>query len=446
MAEQPAGRDPVGWGDWGSEVRDDPFPHFAEARRRCAVQRARLVDGHDAYVVLGHTASRQALAHRGISKDMAAALEADPEVAAAGLPGPAFSRHMLNVDPPDHRRLRALVARAFTPARVMALEPAIRAIATDLLDALAEAAHSPVPVDLCAGYAAPLPFQVIGELLGIPVEDRPRLHDWFATLLGGWDGEPPPATVAASDGIVGYLAELVDAKRHTPAADLVSVLVEAGDGDRLTRQEVLSSLFQLVVAGHDTTTSLIGNGIVTLLDHPGQLDWLLEDLPRRLPGAVEELVRFTAPVPHATFRMTTEDTDLDGTTVPGRQQVLVCLASANRDPAAFERAETLDLSRRPGTHVGFGHGIHYCLGAPLARLEARVAFEVLLGRFPGLGLAVDRSDLAWTHGDGLVLRGLGSLPVHLGPASDSQAHDHTHTIRTRNTHTRNIHTGTGGTP
>lgn len=415
MSEGAGAHDQVGWGDWGPEVRDDPFPHFAAARSRCPVQGARLADGHDAYVVLGHAASRQALAHPGISKDMAAALETDPEVVAEGLPGPAFSRHMLNVDPPDHRRLRGLVARAFTPARVASMEPAIRAIATDLLDTVVGPADPQTAVDLVAGYAAPLPFQVIGELLGIPDEDRPRLHEWFATLLGGWDGEPPSAAVAASDGIVGFLGDLVDAKRRTPAADLVSVLVEAGDGDRLTRQEVLSSLFQLVVAGHDTTTSLIGNGIVALLEHPDQLAWLLEDLPARVPGAVEELVRFTAPVPHATFRMTTEDTDLDGTTVPGRQQVLVCLASANRDPAAFEDPETLDLSRRPGTHVGFGHGIHYCLGAPLARLEARVAFEVLVGRFPGLRLAVDRSALAWTHGDGLVLRGLGSLPVHLGP-------------------------------
>ncbi len=420
MTEGRGAHDPVGWGDWGSGVRDDPFPHFADARRRGHVQRARLVDGHDAYVVLGHAASRQALAHPGLSKDMAAAIEADPEVVAAGLPGPAFSRHMLNVDPPDHRRLRSLVARAFAPARVAALEPAIRDVATDLLDAMVDPADPQTTVDLVAGYAAPLPFQVIGELLGIPAQDRPRVHDWFTTLLGGWEGEPPPAAVSASDGIVGYLGDLVDDKRRTPAADLVSVVVEASGGDRLTRQEVLSSLFQLVVAGHDTTTSLIGNGIVALLDHPEQLAWLLEDLPARLPGAVEELVRFTAPVPHATFRMTTEDTDLDGTLVPGRRQVLVSLASANRDPAAFERAETLDLSRRPSTHVGFGHGIHYCLGAPLARLEARIAFGLLLARFPGLGLAVDRSALAWTHGDGLVLRGLGSLPVRLGPDRGSE--------------------------
>lgn len=413
MAESAATSALVGWGDWGTAVRDDPFAHFAEARRRCPVQPVRLADGHDAYVVLGHAAARQALADPSISKDMASALRSDPEVVAEGLPGPAYSRHMLNVDPPDHRRLRSLVARAFTPARVAALEAPIRKIAAHLLDTLAVPTDPDTVVDLVAGFAAPLPFQVIGELLGIPAADRPRLHDWFATLLGGWEGEPPPAAVAASDGIVGYLGDLVDAPRRAPTG-LVSVLVEAGDDGRITRQEILSSLFQLVVAGHDTTTSLIGNGVVALLDHPDQLAWLREDLAHRLPGAVEELVRYTAPVPHATFRVTTDDLGLDGGLVPRHQQVLVCLAAANRDPTAFADPDRLDLSRRPGTHVGFGHGIHYCLGAPLARLEARVALDLLLSRFPGLALGVERSALAWSSGDGLVLRGLASLPLRLG--------------------------------
>src|SRR6185437_2772819 len=174
---------------------------------------------------------------------------------------PEFSRHMLNVDPPDHTRLRRLVSRAFTPGRVAALEPAIRAIAGGLLDELA-AAGPGATVDLIEGYAYPLPFGVIGELLGIPAADRPRLHAWFQVLLSGWVGDPPPEAVQASDGIVAYLGDLVDAKRQRPAGDLVSALVTATDGDALTRQELLSSLFQLIVAGHDTTASLIGNGVV----------------------------------------------------------------------------------------------------------------------------------------------------------------------------------------
>ena len=215
-------------------------------------------------------------------------------------------------------------------------------------------------------------------------------------------------------GIGQQRLELADAKRHSPADDLVSVLVAAED-EALTTQELLSSLFQLVVAGHDTTASLIGNSVVALLDHPGQLHELLTD-PGRLPAAVDELIRFTAPVPHATFRVTTEPVTLAGAHIPAGEQVLVCLAAANRDPARFPAPDVLDIGREDGPNLGLGHGIHYCLGAPLARLEAKVAFEELLGRHPGLRLAVDRDALAWAHGDGLVLRGLVSLPVVLGPA------------------------------
>jgi cytochrome P450 len=400
------------WGGWVPAIRDDPFGHFAQARARCPVQRVRLADGHPARVVLGFDAARQALSDPRISKDMLAALQDNSEVVAEGLPGPEFSRHMLNVDPPDHTRLRRLVSRAFVPPRVAALEPAIRAIAEGLLDELAQVGPEGT-VDLVEGYAYPLPFQVIGELLGIPEADRPDLHAWFGVLLTGWAGDPPAEAVEASDQIVAYLRELAAAKRRSPGNDLVSVLVAASD-DALTTQELLSSLFQLVVAGHDTTASLIGNGVVALLDHPGQLQALLADLGQ-LPAAIDELIRFTAPVPHATFRVTAEAVTVDGVQIPAHEQVLVCLGSANRDPGRFPSPDILDIGRRDGPNLGFGHGIHYCLGAPLARLEAKVAFEALLGRHPGLRLAVGRDALAWAHGDGLVLRGLVSLPVVLGP-------------------------------
>ena len=403
------------WGGWAPAIRDDPAGHFAQARARCPVQRVRLADGHPAWVVLGYDAARQALGDPRISKDMLAALAADGEVVAEGLPGPSFSRHMLNVDPPDHTRLRRLVSRAFVPGRIAALEPAIRALARGLLDELDAVAA----VDLVEGYAYPLPFGVIGELLGIPAADRPRLHGWFQVLLTGWpaSGDPPPEAVAASDGIVAYLGDLVEDKRRRPADDLVSVLVAAAE---LSTQELLSSLFQLVVAGHDTTASLIGNGVVALLDHPGQLEAVLAD-PGLLPAAIDELIRFTAPVPHATFRVTTGLVSLGGAQIPAGEQVLVCLASANRDPSRYPSPDILDIGRGDGPNLGLGHGIHYCLGAPLARLEARVAFEELLGRHPGLRLAVGRDALAWTRGDGLVLRGLASLPVVLGPSGGAGA-------------------------
>jgi cytochrome P450 len=401
------------WGGWEPAIRDDPFGLFAEARARCPVQRVRLADGHPAWVVLGYDAGRQALADPRISKDMLAALEDNGDVVAEGLPGPEFSRHMLNVDPPDHTRLRRLVSRAFVPSRVAALEQAVRGIADALLDELDDAGPG-ATVDLVQGYAHPLPFAVIGELLGIPPADRPDLHAWFGVLLTGWAGEPPAEAVEASDKIVAYLRELVDTKRRNPAQDLVSVLVAASD-DALTTQELLSTLFQLVVAGHDTTASLIGNGVVALLDHPDQLQALLAD-PGQLPAAIDELIRFTAPVPHATFRVTAEPVTVDGVVIPAHEQVLVCLGSANRDPGRFPAPDVLDIGRSNGPNLGFGHGAHYCLGAPLARLEARVAFETLLGRHPGLRLAGDRGTLAWAHGDGLVLRGLVSLPIVLGPA------------------------------
>jgi cytochrome P450 len=343
------------WGGWSPAIRDDPFAHFAAARARCPVQRARLADGHPAWIVLGYDAARQALTDPRISKDMLAALQANGDVVAEGLPGPEFSRHMLNVDPPDHTRLRRLVSRAFVPSRIAALEPAIRAIASELLDDL-EATGPDTTVDLVEGYAHPLPFRVIGELLGIPPADRPQLHAWFQVLLTGWAGDPPPEAVRASDGIVAYLRELVDTRRKIPADDLVSVLVAAED-DALTTQEILSSLFQLVVAGHDTTASLVGNGVVALLDHPDQLEALLADLGQ-LPAAVDELIRFSAPVPHATFRVTTEPMSLGGAEIPAHEQVLVCLAAANRDPARFPEPDGFDIGRTKTSNVGFGHGIH----------------------------------------------------------------------------------------
>jgi cytochrome P450 len=404
---------PVTWGAFDPTIRDDPYPYFESLRARCPVHQVRLADGHDAWLVLGHAAARQALKDTRLSKDMLAALEHDPDVVDEGLPGPAFARHMLAVDPPDHTRLRRLVARAFAPTRIAALEPSIEAIAHELLDEL-EAAGPETVVDLIEGYCHPLPFRVICELMGVPEAERAGLHESFRTLFQPWSGSPPPEAVAASDAIVAALEHVVATHRAQPHDDLIGVLVTASDDDdRLTQQEVLSSLFQLIVAGHDTTTSLVSNGIVDLLDHPDQLRLLCAD-PARLPAAVEELIRFSAPVPHATFRVTTEPVELDGVQVPAHQQVLVCLGAADRDPTAHDDPTVLDVTRESRSHLGFGHGIHFCLGAPLARLEGRIAFGALLGRFPDLRLAVDRSELQWTHGDGLVLRGLDRLPVRLG--------------------------------
>ena len=404
---------------WGDYDRDCPFPLLAEVRAAGPVHEVTLADGHRAFLVVEYAAAREALNHPDLSKDMHAALARDGAVFAEGLPGPDFARHMLSVDPPDHTRLRRLAAKAFTRTRLEALEPRIRQIAADLLDDLA--ADEEGPIDLVAKYARPLPFAVIGELLGIDRTDQRRLVGWFATLLAPYSGaEPPAEAVAASDHIVGLLTDLVDSRWAAPTEDLVGDLVRACRDSMLTRQELLSTVFQLVVAGHDTTTSLIGNGVAALLTHPDQRDALVAD-PSLVTRAVEEFLRWDAPVPHSTFRYAARDVTIADTVIPAGVQVLVSLAAAGRDPDRNTDAHTFDIGRTGAIHLAFGHGIHHCLGARLARLEAEIAFTALLSRFPGLQLAVPPEQLRWGHGDGLVLRGLSELPVLLSGSDPQEA-------------------------
>jgi cytochrome P450 len=262
---------------------------------------------------------------------------------------------------------------------------------------------------------------VISELLGVPEPDRDRLGTWFTTLLTPSSApEPPAEAVAASADIVRYLTELLARKRATPGEDLVTDLVRAADEDgALSEQEMLSTIFQLVVAGHDTTTSLIGNGTVALLLHPEQRDALVAD-PALVPHAIEEILRWDAPVPHSTFRYATQDVALGGTVIPAFTQVIISLGAANRDPARYDCPQALDIARADTSHLAFGHGIHHCLGARLARLEGVIAFTTLHGRFPAMRLAVPPSALRWGHGDGLVLRGLSELPVILSQSDGRQ--------------------------
>jgi cytochrome P450 len=301
------------------------------------------------------------------------------------------------------------------------LEPRIRELVDEHLDQLAHG--GPGPVDLVAGFARPVPFAVVGELLGIHRDDQRRLSGWFGTLLAPHPGSQPPAeAVAASDAIVGKLEDLVDSRWDAPTEDLVGDLVRACHEDLLTRQELLSTLFQLIVAGHDTTTSLIGNGMALLLQHPEQRDALVAE-PELVPRAVEEMLRYDAPAHHATFRYAVRDTSIAGVPVPAGVQVLVNLAAAGRDPDRNEDPDTFDVIRSGAAHVAFGHGVHHCLGAPLARLEAEIAVTELVRRFPEMRLAVAPEALHWGHGDGLVLRGLSALPVLLGtsPEEDNPA-------------------------
>jgi len=401
---------------WGSFDISDPFPLFAEVRKLGAVHRASLADGHDAWLVVRFEEAMAALNDPRLSKDMHAALASGSNVVAEGLPGPEFARHMLTVDPPDHTRLRRLVAAAFSPRRVEALRPRVRSIAEDLLDEVA-ASGPESRVDLVSAFAFPLPFTVICELLGVPQTERARLGQQFSKLLVPTSTEEEYAQAKkASDAVVAMLKALVAAKEADPGDDLVSALISARDGDdRLNSQELLSTIFQLMVAGHDTTASLIGNSVVALFRNPEQLSKLRSD-PAKIRAAVEEFLRYDAPVPHATFRYTVEPVTIGGVTIPAGSQVIICMAAANRDSDRYANPESLDVDRVVGRHLAFGYGIHHCLGAPLARMEGEIALGSLLRRFPELALAIPSEHLRWAHGDGLVLRGLSELPVIPGPA------------------------------
>ncbi|MGZ4756345.1 MAG: cytochrome P450, partial [Acidimicrobiia bacterium] len=306
---------------WGDHDRDNPFPLFEQVRQLGPVHAVTLADGHDAWLIVRHTEARAALNDPRLSKDMHAALAAEGNVVAEGLPGPALARHMLVVDPPDHTRLRRLVASAFSVRRIEALRPRVQTIVDDLLDSIA--AHAPDDtVDLVATYAFPLPFTVICELLGVPGPERgplgsalTQLHEPIAT------SEEYERAKQASATVVELLSSLVEQKQHRPDDALVSALISARDGDEhLDHSELMSTIFQLIVAGHDTTASLIGNSVVALLLHPEQLASLRAE-PARISSAVEELLRYDAPVPHAKFRYAREQIDIGGVTIPAGAQV-----------------------------------------------------------------------------------------------------------------------------
>jgi cytochrome P450 len=319
--------------------------------------------------------------------------------------------HMLAADPPDHTRLRRLVNRAFTARRIAGLRPRIEAITSSLLDAMEDTARAGVDeADLIEAFAFPLPVTVICELLGVPARDREDFKEWSHAILSSVSTQEEG--LAAGTAMYHYFNDLIAVKRRTPADDLISALVDARDSDdSLDERELMAMLFLLLVAGHETTANLIATGTLSLLANPAELARLRSE-PALLPGAVEELLRYANPLTHATERFTTEPTEIGGVTIPARAWVLCVTSSANRDPGRFADPDRLDVGRDASGHVAFGHGIHYCLGAPLARLEGEIAFGALLSRFPGLSLAVDPATLRWRPSS--LIHGLETLPVRLG--------------------------------
>lgn len=316
-----------------------------------------------------------------------------------------LGQHLLGADPPDHTRLRGLIAKAFTPARIEGLRPRIKAIAEQLLDQVEKRGE----MDIVADFAYPLPVTVIAELLGVPLEDHSRFRTWTTTIL------TPPAdgnmdTIrAAGFEFFQYLMGLIETRRIAPQDDLVSALVAAEEhGDKLNGHELVSMLFLLLVAGHETTVNLIANGTLALLDFPDQRTRLQQD-PSLLESAIEEMLRYCGPVETATTRFALEDMTYYGKTIHRGDLVLVSLLSASHDESRFPNANQFDISRKPNKHLAFGYGIHFCLGAPLARLEGAIAFEALLRRAPELRLAIPRDTVDFHPS--LLFHAVRKLPV-----------------------------------
>jgi cytochrome P450 len=311
---------------------------------------------------------------------------------------------LLHLDPPDHTRLRKLVTAAFTRRRIEQLAPRVQQITDELLDAMDGATE----VDLIAAFAYPLPLTVICELLGVPTDEQTSFREWSSTIVA-FSMVAPEAWVAASTAMIRYVRELLAAKRAAPADDLLSALVSVRDGsDRLSEDELTSMVFLLLVAGHETTVNLIGNGVHALLTHPDQLAVLRAE-PERMDATIEELLRFDGPLQVTTLRWTTEPVEIGGTVIPAGATVIPALMPANRDPSRIADPDRFDLTRTDSPHLAFGHGVHHCLGAPLARLEGRIALASLFARFPDLHLAVPPTEIRWRPG--VLMHGLLTLPV-----------------------------------
>jgi cytochrome P450 len=392
----------------GADYFQHPLAYFSRMRDERPVTPVMLPRGERVWLVTRYADVRAALADPRLHKDWAGKLTSPgwvPDEVTGYL-----SVHLLNADPPDHTRLRKLVSKAFTARRVAGLRPRVEAITTALLDALEARLASGDAVDLIETFAFPLPVTVICELLGVPAGDQAQFRQWSNAIVAS-DGDPA-SFQAAGTAMFHYFTQLVAAKRVQPADDMVSALVEARDsGDSLDERELIAMLFLLLVAGHETTTNLIATGMLALLANPAEAGRLRADRSL-LPGAVEELLRYANPLNHATDRFTLEPVEIGGVRIPAREWVLCVTSAANRDPARFPDADRLDVGRDAGGHVAFGHGIHYCLGAPLARLEGEIAFGSLLSRFPSLSLAADPAALRWRPSS--LIHGLEKLPVRLG--------------------------------
>ncbi|MFF9602137.1 cytochrome P450 [Streptomyces sp. NPDC014684] len=384
--------------EFGDAFRRDPHPVYARLREQGPVHRVRFAgadSGRLVWLVVGYEEARAALADPRLAKDTA-------RIGSPMLDEEKIGKYLLVADPPQHTRLRSLVTRAFTMRRVEELRPRIQRITDDLLDEMLPRGRA----DLIEALAYPLPLTVICELLGVPDMDRAEFRRVSTEVVAPTDAGTEYDAIVR---LARYLADLIEDKRCAgPTDDLLSDLIRttAEDGDRLSSRELSGMAYLLLIAGHETTVNLIGNGVHALLTHPDQLAALRADMSL-LDGAVEEMLRYEGPVETATFRYAAEPLEIAGTAIEQGQSVMIGLTAADRDGGRYAEPDRFDIRRDARGHLAFGHGIHYCLGATLARLEGRIAVGTLLERAPGL--ALDGSPGEWLPG--MLIRGMRSLPV-----------------------------------
>ncbi len=408
------------------EFAHHAYQHYAELRALAPVIRLIQPDRTEVWLVTRYADARPLLADARLGKDPRSGHQAhiNGGFAPAGSPPPETEPMMLFRDPPDHERLRRLVQKAFTARRIARLEPHVEEITKQLLDEMQERAD----VDLMAHFALPLPLTVICELVGVPVQDRAAIRHWTNQMLATGPAEDPAESGRLPEqSLFSYLVRLAERTAPTVRAELPdeaqptllhALIAATDDRERLSPIELVEMLVLLLVAGHETTANLIGNGTLALLRHPDQLQ-LLRERPDLIPGAVEEFLRYDGPVERATFRYSRVSIAVGEYEIPAQRVVGIILASADRDPDVFVDPEQLDVTRPAGPHLAFGHGIHKCLGAPLARLEGRIAFTRLLERFPDLALAVPFEQLQF-RAAGHLSRGLATIPVRLRVATTRQ--------------------------
>lgn len=385
----------------------DPFPFFAQLRAEAPVYPTTLGGKLPAWLVTRYADAHALLLDERFAKNRRNTLTAEQLKKLPWTPPMfrALETNMLDQDPPDHTRLRALVHKAFTPRIIEQMRARVQSLTDELLDA----AQARGEMDLIRDFALPLPMTIITEILGVPKQDQGKFRDWSQTVVAV---NPMTGSLRALPSLwlfVRYVRGFFKRRRTDPRDDLTTALIQAEEaGDHLSEDELVAMVFLLLIAGHETTVNLIGNGTLALLEHPDQWERLRRD-PALIKPAVEELLRFTAPVLLATERYAREDLSLGGVAIPRGGAALAVIGSANRDAAVFADPDVLDIGRENNRHLGFGHGIHYCVGAPLARLEAQIALDALARRMPNLKLACPPEKLRWRKS--LVLRGLEALPV-----------------------------------